>query len=142
MTGPATTSSGRLSTRNGFNTVVDGAFFSLSKKLPRIAHNYRRAFIRAALSKRGRATLGRRTGNLQSSLRIRSFPKRAGVAEAGRLAVFIDRNTYGGEPARYGQIQDSRRGWFAHGIAKADKLLAAELRKSLGEVFRRESRQQ
>jgi len=132
--------SGRLATRDGFNSIVDGAFYSLSQKLPQIAHKYRRGFIEAALSQTGPRTLGRVTGNLQSSLRIRSYPKRAKVAEAGRLAVFVDRNAYGGEPAFYGSIQNSRRGWFEYGIERADKLLAAEVRKSLGDVFRRESR--
>jgi hypothetical protein len=132
--------SGRLSKRNSFDSVVDGAFFSLSERLPQIAVKYRSAFIQAALSKRGPRTLGRVTGNLQSSLRVRSFPKRAGVQEAGRLRVFIDRNAYGGEPAFYGSIQNQQRGWFAYGIERADRLLSAELRKALGSAFRQESR--
>ena len=131
---------GRLSKPDGFLRVVDGAFYSLSEKLPRIAHNYRRAFIEAALSQSGPQTLGRISGNLQSSLRIRSYPKRANVAEAGRLVVFVDRNAYGGEPAFYGAVQDTRRGWFAYGIERADKLLSAEVRKEIGQAFRRESR--
>ncbi len=134
------TTSGRLSKRDAFESIVDGAFYSMSEKLPRIAHNYRSKFVEAALSSSGPRTLGRRTGNLQSSLRVRSFPKRANVSEAGRLRVFVDRNTYNGEPAFYGAVQNAKRGWFAYGIERADRLLAAELRKALGQAFRQENR--